>query len=1378
MLKNSFAVCLITMFSVAGMAAEMAPYVPAERPVPHREFVAVDEAKSPFDDLRTEPTAEVITRDLGGMWKFSGVEKSAVPFRAEDDLRSGFLNGDFNDSKWGEIKVPLNWFRDARWSYSKCYNPKEPFTRGYYRRSFHLSPEDLAGRRVRLNFDTIGYEGRVFINGKEAGTARGEFTPSSFDITGLVKAGENRIAIRVLSDFVPLGQSEFKTSHVYGARWWYENIKGGIWQPVTLTLEPEIRFDRIAIASRFAEKKLEIACRIENNTSSVRELRLRGAVGDAARENAGRVEASADFGTKRLNPGVNEFRLELKLDHPRAWKPGAPELSFLTLALDDGNAEKAIRHTRFGFREFTVRGNRFYLNGQPIYLFGENISSTDFGGYDRTPEQEEAMIRDILEKRLKAGVVILRTAHMPAVRALIRLADESGMMIYDEWGYSFTLMNMEEEKFERNNLNELARFIERDFNAPSVVMWSLGNEVQHGTRPEAYRQLTRQIERVRALDFQKRPVVPFSGVACIAHYGSGKFDADVLDLHTYHGIVDNPWTHYKAEMDSHQKSIAEVYGKTTPLITWESVGYTWGDWKDAKFHAGDLDAYLKYARTDFTWGLPCGIGYAAATGLAAVVDPKRGLRDVMDRQAGRFFDLYRQDPAFQGFAPWGMPPDLPQRTRWNQPVYAALRSAPNGLPPRNLFFGEKYGWELFLTNDSAETLKNPRIRLGLIGEGLPEETLATTDFPSLEAGKQAVRTIELALPQKNASAPVPAQLRLTVFDADGREVGRNYANITLEDPRLRTDAVKTAVRIGLFETGEYARVAEFLNAVRIPFLTLKPGASLNTFDTLLIAPGSSPAAFKQPETAIRNHVENGACLVILEQNPGPLPVYPRFLCTRDPNSLADLVLPQHPIFRGMSQEQFDLWSSAENGDVLSAMISPITENVLAAKPPFLVKKTVGMAIMEAAVGKGRLIVSQLNACANWKTESAATRYLRNLLEYAGNRPLRAGARPLAEIAPPEYQAETEDLAPIDLAPWANRSFSDEKDNDGKGGWTDQGTNDFRVMPTGTIKAAGIPFTIIDPAKNQDKGCLMVRGSARPSLPSAIRDIRISGKYSRLFFLHTSAWSNMGFCGAYRIDYADGTSVDIPLNGDRNIGDWWQVKQLPEAKWGFARKNAAGAEIGFFVMEWNNPHPEKTIERMDFLSAIQEDAGGVDWVNPNAAIPILAAVTGEKSRGIPLEIYSGKSEKHTWWGMAWQGGKKPEIRAVKTGKDAPTPYAMRFKLPAGEHNGVPVVSTKYDPSGIPGTPRAVVFRVKAEGPGVIDLVFPSKDWKSCFTATVELNEPGRWITVRLPVKAFRYTGAPFPLREGRPEFYLYNGFNQQKSYPRSEITFELTGLEIE
>lgn len=133
----------------------------------------------------------------------------------------------------------------------------------------------------------------------------------------------------------------------------------------------------------------------------------------------------------------------------------------------------------------------------------------------------------------------------------------------------------------------------------------------------------------------------------------------------------------------------------------------------------------------------------------------------------------------------------------------------------------------------------------------------------------------------------------------------------------------------------------------------------------------------------------------------------------------------------------------------------------------------------------------------------------------------------------------------------------------------EGTNDFRVMPKGMISTAGIPFRIMDPEQNGGKGCLIVRGSERKRFPPAIRNIRIGGKFSRLFFLHTSAWGNSGACGGYRLHYQDGTSVDFPLNGGRNIGDWWQVKQLPEAEIGFTRKNASGAEIGFFVTEWKS-----------------------------------------------------------------------------------------------------------------------------------------------------------------------------------------------------------------
>ncbi|MBS1369697.1 MAG: hypothetical protein HPZ91_07035 [Lentisphaeria bacterium] len=1380
-MKRILLFALLPLFGAALSAParqnEMAPYLPPEREIAEKSFLSPEEVvvRLPGGTL-LKPGDYVRTIDLGGEWKFNGIRLSATPFPADAELSSGFAGEQFDDSCWEKIRVPLNWYRDPRYSYGKFHNEEKPFALAWYRRSFELKPSELSGRRLLLQFDAIGYEGLVFVNGKPAGRAHGEFVPSEFDITGLARPGKNTLAVRVCSDFQAKPSTGIKNSRTYGAKWWWENVKGGIWQPVRLRIEPEIRFGKLLIAPRLDGERLDVRGVLENHTGKTQTVNFGGVVSDAERLSANGKNCEKTFPPLTLKPGRTPFRVEIPLNRPKRWAPAEPNLYYLTLYLSDGKNIMAAGTERFGFREFGTNGPEFRMNGKHIYLFGENLSSTNYGGFGRSEKEEESLIRTFMKRHLKAGVVILRTAHMPATRAVIRIADELGMMIYDEWSYCFTIPNMNEPEFEKTNLNELERFILRDFNAPSVVMWSLGNEVGHGSRPEAFRQLAKQIELTRKIDFQKRPVVPFSGVGGIAQYGSGKFDADVIDLHTYLGIVDRPWTHFKTEMDHHADAIGKIYGGKVPLITWECIGYTWGNHVNREFRAGDPDQYLKYAKRKFTWAQPHGIGYAAATGLAAMLDPERGVRHAMDRQAGRIFDLYRQDPRFQGFAGWGMPPDLPQNTRWNQPIYAALRSAPNGLPPRNLFGGDLHEWTVFLVNDSQDTLKNPKVRIALTGGNLPEQTLAEAGFPALEPGKRILRPVSVRLPA--ADKALPAQLRLTVLDADGNEIGRNYANITLDDPALRSAEVETSVKIAMFEAGNHAMLAEFLGAVKIPFRTIRPGEELNAFDTLLIPPATPAEELKKAAEQIRKRVENGACLVIFEQNAGPLPVYDQFLCTRDPNSLADLVVPRHPLFRGMGQERFDLWSSAPNGDVLSNMISPITDNVLAAKPPFLVRSTVGAAVLEAKSGKGRLIASQLNACANWKTESAAARYLRNLMEYAGSRPLFPDTRPLAPVTPAEYRAESESLAAIDLAPWANRSFADEMDNDGKGGWTDQGENDFRMMPKGPVRAGGIPFEIIDPEKNGGRGCLIVRGSARKQFPAAIRGIRIGGKFSRLFFLHTSGWGNAKPCGTYRFNYEDGSSADFPLNGERNIGDWWQVKQLPEAKIGFVCRNASGAEVGFFVAEWINPHPEKKIERMDFLSAIREGDGGVDWVNPDAAVPILAAVTGEKSNGVPAEIYSGRENRNSWWGMAWRGGKKPEIRVVKTGETAPAPYAVRFRLPGVENNGVPVVSTGFAPSRLPEKPRSVNFRVKADGPGVIDLVFPSKDWKSCFTATIELNEPGRWVSCRIPIREFRYTGAPFPLREGRGEFYLYNGFNQQKSYPRTGVDFELTQLVVE
>ncbi|NCB30909.1 MAG: hypothetical protein EOM66_05815, partial [Clostridia bacterium] len=83
----------------------------------------------------------------------------------------------------------------------------------------------------------------------------------------------------------------------------------------------------------------------------------------------------------------------------------------------------------------------------------------------------------------------------------------------------------------------MKQFVLQDYNHPSVVMWVLGNEVEHRRDPALVRQLRKQIALVRELDLQKRPIAAFAGVGNLINYGSAKFDTDVIDYHLYVGIT-------------------------------------------------------------------------------------------------------------------------------------------------------------------------------------------------------------------------------------------------------------------------------------------------------------------------------------------------------------------------------------------------------------------------------------------------------------------------------------------------------------------------------------------------------------------------------------------------------------------------------------------------------------------------------------------------------------------------------------------------------------------------------------------------------------------------------------------------------------------------
>ena len=123
------------------------------------------------------------------------------------------------------------------------------------------------------------------------------------------------------------------------------------------------------------------------------------------------------------------------------------------------------------------------------------------------------------------------------------------------------------------------------------------------------------------------------------------------------------------------------------------------------------------------------------------------------------------------------------------------------------------------------------------------------------------------------------------------------------------------------------------------------------------------------------------------------------------------------------------------------------------------------------------------------------------------------------------------VTPIDLRSSSNMGFRDEVAMDGKGGWTDQGNNDLRLLPLGRQKFCGVEFNIIDPSANGGKSCIVLRGAERPAFPLSA-EVATNAKGKFLYLLHAAAFSAAGKkkCGDIKITYADGSS-------ERLIIDW-------------------------------------------------------------------------------------------------------------------------------------------------------------------------------------------------------------------------------------------------
>lgn len=414
---------------------------------------------------------------LNGTWKFKFVED--VPQAPLD-----FFNEGYDVTAWDDIKVPSCWEMQG-YGYPIYTNTQYPFPYrppyicrdnpvGSYVRTFTV-PQEWKDGRVILHFGGVYSGHQVWVNGKEVGYSEDSCLPSEFDITDLVKEGDNTLAVRV-----------FKWtdgSYLEDADHWRMS---GIHREVLLLYQPQVAICDFGVRTKLDSDYKNAALWVRpviamDPDADVRSWNVVGRLYDPSGAKVGddmKITAAEIYHEKYpQRDNVHYPLLEQKVENPLLWTAETPHLYTLVLSLYD--AEGALveaRSTKVGFREVKISGQQFLVNGVPVKLYGVNRHDhSEYGGKSVTREEMEADIR--LMKQFNFNSI--RTCHYPNDPYIYDLCDKYGLYVMDEanletHGVGGQISN--EPTWVYSFMERATRMVIRDRNHPSVVFWSLGNE--------------------------------------------------------------------------------------------------------------------------------------------------------------------------------------------------------------------------------------------------------------------------------------------------------------------------------------------------------------------------------------------------------------------------------------------------------------------------------------------------------------------------------------------------------------------------------------------------------------------------------------------------------------------------------------------------------------------------------------------------------------------------------------------------------------------------------------------------------------------------------------------------------------------------------------
>lgn len=527
---------------------------------------------------------------LNGDWKFR--------YCTDVRKKEAFYEKGYDVDDWDSLEVPSNWqmkgygipvysnirypFHEEDGSLRPWEIPDEKNSKGWYRKTFHV-PREWKDMCVLLRFEGVQSAFFVWVNGKKAGFYQNSFSPSEFDITGLLEEGENLLAVEV---------------YAYSAGSYLEDQDmwrlSGIFRDVFLVAVPVVGIRDFQIETALTDGRAE--CRLRTKIQNTGKTTAGPYFVDAWLDdekigtgytgmgnpdwpvNTWRNERDPEEREKEIPPdSIRTIYLKQRLDGIRLWSAEEPNLYCLKLILK--NAEKKTVQTvsrQVGFCQGRVRNGVLFVNGKRVKLKGVNYHEFDsVSGRAVTVERMEEDIR--MMKRCNLNAV--RCAHYPHHPRFYELCDRYGLYVMDECNLETHELSYKDDVIPGNDprwrqmcMDRVEAMVETEKNSPSILLWSTSNEAGYGENIElmaAYARIRgggrliheRQMSAVADVESDTYPGVEW--VKKRAGEGGGK------------PFLLNEYSHAMGNAMGNLKDYWELFNRYDNLVG----GFLW-EWKD------------------------------------------------------------------------------------------------------------------------------------------------------------------------------------------------------------------------------------------------------------------------------------------------------------------------------------------------------------------------------------------------------------------------------------------------------------------------------------------------------------------------------------------------------------------------------------------------------------------------------------------------------------------------------------------------------------------------------------------------------------------------------------------------------------------------------